>query len=641
MKGMRLEPLLLLLAGWAFYAAVQGDYLLPALASLAALLVRRAPLRSFAPLLVTPFWRNSGLLLGVALGWVWRGVILAPPDAVFWSVRNGLAATQAGAVLVGCLVLSVGHLRYSLLAAWVCVALAATTSGSPLLSWALGGFCLLNLGLVLVRQWRSPAARSPRAVAAVAAFACCWVVLSLLAVWVVRVGERAAEQAYLDAARPLPARLQGAFLHLGGPDPAGTALRPVLEVRTAGTGPAYLRTRVFQEYLGGAWRAAPTGERRELPEPSVCEREELKLLFLGSFPELLPAPAGVQAASGQARIDEEDLVHGEERTLARLYVDPGDGLPAPDPALLSELLQLPESLRPLLLATAQEIVGGERDPERSAQAIEAWFHSEFSYSLTPDLPPGEPGLEVFLRQRRAAYCVHFASAAALLLRARGIPARVAGGFLAQEAQGDGGRRKLVRMRDAHAWTEAWIEPGPEGGQGRWLRVDATPLGAEQLEPGWLSAAAGRLWRDLRWRWAEAWGGRTLRDLALRALPLVALAGLVLLLRGLWRRWQGRVRRSALAAGTDLAPSALEPLYRRFEEAIVSATGLSRPASETDGELIRRLEAALPSAALAHAQRFLRRYRAARFGQSGEPREALAGILAELEGALAREPPAAC
>jgi transglutaminase-like putative cysteine protease len=83
---------------------------------------------------------------------------------------------------------------------------------------------------------------------------------------------------------------------------------------------------------------------------------------------------------------------------------------------------------------------------------------------------GDP-VSNFLLDKRAAHCEYFASAAAVLLRCVGVPSRYVVGYYAHESDGDG---LIVRQRDAHAWTECYID-----GVG-WVAVDATPaMGARK------------------------------------------------------------------------------------------------------------------------------------------------------------------
>lgn len=85
-------------------------------------------------------------------------------------------------------------------------------------------------------------------------------------------------------------------------------------------------------------------------------------------------------------------------------------------------------------------------------------------SATPAMEAGEDFVSHFLRQGRG-YCVHFATAGALLLRLQGIPARYVSGYaVSLDSQGRG----EVLDSDAHAWVEVYI-----GGCG-WYPVEMTP-----------------------------------------------------------------------------------------------------------------------------------------------------------------------
>lgn len=99
-----------------------------------------------------------------------------------------------------------------------------------------------------------------------------------------------------------------------------------------------------------------------------------------------------------------------------------------------------------------------------------------TYTRTPMLPLDESldGVENFLSVTREGYCVQFASAAALMLRQCGIPARFVEGYLAADFEldiyaQDGGRyQTIVRDSDAHAWIEVWYD-----GIG-WIVYECTP-----------------------------------------------------------------------------------------------------------------------------------------------------------------------
>src|SRR5262249_55589984 len=98
----------------------------------------------------------------------------------------------------------------------------------------------------------------------------------------------------------------------------------------------------------------------------------------------------------------------------------------------------------------------------------------------------------FLFDRRAGHCEDFATALAVLLRARGIPSRVVVGF-------NGGERAagedLVRGRDAHPPVGADI-------QGSVVRLDATPPQPRSAAGTGLLAWALARWEALQIRWLD-------------------------------------------------------------------------------------------------------------------------------------------
>jgi transglutaminase-like putative cysteine protease len=142
-------------------------------------------------------------------------------------------------------------------------------------------------------------------------------------------------------------------------------------------------------------------------------------------------------------------------------------------------------------------------PSAALERLRAWFEGEFRYSLDLAAAPrgaGRTALGHFLWQRRAGHCEYFASAATLLLRGLGIPARYARGWSVQEYS-PLEEAHLVRSRHAHAWTLAWVE-------GAWRDFDPTPPGWADWEadrrPWW--AGLHDRWQWLGYRWATREGG---------------------------------------------------------------------------------------------------------------------------------------
>lgn len=91
-----------------------------------------------------------------------------------------------------------------------------------------------------------------------------------------------------------------------------------------------------------------------------------------------------------------------------------------------------------------------------------------SYTLSPGkLPRGKDFVEYFLFENKKGYCAHYASAACVLLRMWGVPARYVEGYLVKSY---GALNDEVNVKDsnAHAWVEVYID-----GIG-WRIVEVTP-----------------------------------------------------------------------------------------------------------------------------------------------------------------------
>jgi len=160
--------------------------------------------------------------------------------------------------------------------------------------------------------------------------------------------------------------------------------------------------------------------------------------------------------------------------------------------------QLPDGFNPRTLALAQQWRAEGDDDEAIIRRALAWFNAEFTYTLNPILL-GRDSVDDFLFNTKQGYCEHFSSSFAVLMRAAGIPARIATGY-------QGGSLNsladyvVVRQSDAHAWTEVWLKDRG------WVRIDPTSAVApERIERG-----VGALGANARMQ--RGWG-RTLFEAA--------------------------------------------------------------------------------------------------------------------------------
>lgn len=102
------------------------------------------------------------------------------------------------------------------------------------------------------------------------------------------------------------------------------------------------------------------------------------------------------------------------------------------------------------------------NPFELQKALREHFHEQqFIYSYEPGLITT---VEDFLKSKKG-FCSHFASYAALLLRANNVPARLVSGYLGGQRSPIGDYYRIVE-NDAHVWVEAFYDNS-------WLRLDPT------------------------------------------------------------------------------------------------------------------------------------------------------------------------
>lgn len=104
------------------------------------------------------------------------------------------------------------------------------------------------------------------------------------------------------------------------------------------------------------------------------------------------------------------------------------------------------------------------DISQTVAAVKDFVSHSASYSLnTQKVPDGRDVAEWFLNDAETGYCMHFANAAAVMLRALGVPARYVTGYCANVVDG----KATVTSDNAHAWVEYFDE------RIGWIPLDAT------------------------------------------------------------------------------------------------------------------------------------------------------------------------
>lgn len=108
------------------------------------------------------------------------------------------------------------------------------------------------------------------------------------------------------------------------------------------------------------------------------------------------------------------------------------------------------------------------------ESIRRLLEERCEYSYTPSsIPEEEDFTTYFLEESREGYCVHFATAATVLLRSLGIPARYAEGLIVTQADYDTPRDEngylTITDQRAHSWVEVYDPVLMD-----WLPVEVTP-----------------------------------------------------------------------------------------------------------------------------------------------------------------------
>ena len=324
---------------------------------------------------------------------------------------------------------------------------------------------------------------------------------------------------------------------------------PVLSLE--GAAPERLRAEVFDGYLNGRWfktrQRISSRIRRDSPGTHV--RLELKVSGL----ETLPVP------------EQHDWVYTRDRQF-RWFEDQTVSTMKPNPRGFVYLThrsadkrvrearpEAPSRLFPSLRAKALTWTEGSLSPGQALSAITGQLRRTRRYDLdAPVSPPGVDPTVHFVQSGPNGFCVHFASALALMGRELGIPTRLVTGFVARDPDTQG--VITVRERDAHAWMEAWID-------GTWVPFDPTPARSE-------ADSVALPWREM-------------------ALVLLGMVSLVWGIRGTdrerptiraYRRRLGQLRRKGLSIAPHHTPGQIlemargpleEHVWREFESLTVA------------------------------------------------------------------------
>lgn len=217
-----------------------------------------------------------------------------------------------------------------------------------------------------------------------------------------------------------------------------------------------------QEGFSGENQLTGSGASHTL---NVYTKRKEDLLYTTYFLEEIP--------EGSTAIDDAYLENSQNLTEYAIFYSGSGKTPtfAYSNYVKDVYTQLPEELKAALLDYSRQ----ERLIGASAGRIAGHVKNSAVYDLqTPRTPDNQDFVLYFLEESHRGYCVHFASATTLLLRAQGIPARYVTGY---SVDGNIGQRNTVTADQSHAWVEYFQEDAG------WRVLDPTPADwQEQQEP---------------------------------------------------------------------------------------------------------------------------------------------------------------
>ncbi|MEO6943748.1 MAG: DUF3488 and transglutaminase-like domain-containing protein [Lacisediminihabitans sp.] len=287
-----------------------------------------------------------------------------------------------------------------------------------------------------------------------------------------------------------------------GNDLRSTSSTAALIYTTTAKKPPYLRLVTLEKFSGRAWLPdAPRQEQRNdvasfSAPPGLSARVATTVIrstiTVSNFASpWLPVPyptSSITGLSGDWYWEPGSLavsspngsVDGQDYTVKSVDINPTprqlSAAGSSVPAGLAKYLSLPSDLPTIIPDVARQVTAGEPSNYTRALALQEYFRgAEFTYSEQAPVNDGYDGTGMAVIAKflevKSGYCIHFASAMAVMARSLGIPSRVAVGFQPGTVTGtdsQGFAIRTVTSHDFHAWPELYFD-----GIG-WVPFEPTP-----------------------------------------------------------------------------------------------------------------------------------------------------------------------
>jgi transglutaminase-like putative cysteine protease len=258
--------------------------------------------------------------------------------------------------------------------------------------------------------------------------------------------------------------------------------------------PSYWQVRSYNVYTAQGWENSPVTDftlKSRAPWDGTAPPSNSEVVTYTVTPSILTdvllttgsfistsKPVQVQVSSGDVIgvLSSHVLSAGESYTVTTAIatatpVELGRAGEDYPPSVLDIYLQLPSDFPERVRELAENLTANATTPYEKVLKIKDYL-SRIPYKTDIKAPPeGTDGVAYFLFTLKEGFCVHFASAMAVMLRSVGVPTRLAIGYL----PGDPGSEKgeyILRDKFYHAWPQVYFP-----GYG-WIDIEATPSSSE-------------------------------------------------------------------------------------------------------------------------------------------------------------------
>lgn len=262
---------------------------------------------------------------------------------------------------------------------------------------------------------------------------------------------------------------------------------PVMTVTSAVGGNIYLKGTAYADYRDNTWSIISDNDAARYPQDfvpftatignnalidtRVHMLNESKIAyvpyFLESLPDTLNSVADVCVKNDT---DKNEFNYSHYPFYAENTYRYNNSAEAEDykTFVYDTYLEIPRTTQIELRRIAEQegFLDSELTVSEKIEMVKNYISSSKTYSLkTPKMPSDKDFATWFLNESDTGYCVHFATAGTLMLRALGIPARYVTGYYATAYAN---QTVTVTTDNAHAWVEYYSDTAG------WIPLECTP-----------------------------------------------------------------------------------------------------------------------------------------------------------------------